>query len=325
MRDETPSKTAAWVAAARQLGRLLPDDLRLADDRYGAEFTSAGLASVIERAVSPGPKDNSADGWLRQLRHPIAFVPGLSSWVAYMQVRTRVIDDALRRFVAEGGRQLVLLGAGYDCRALRMPELSEVRVFEVDHPATQAHKQAVLARCEATSPATYVTWDFEARPVDELPDALVAAGLDAAAPTFTIWEGVTMYLSEPAIDASLRAIARWSPPRSTLAMTYFARTRIEEPSWATKLVAAVVSTLGEPWRWGWKPEELSGYLAARGLALVDDVAIADAARELWPPELSALVADPERRVAFARTTPESIAFATTAGAADADEVEPDAT
>ena len=105
-----------------------------------------------------------------------------------------------------------------------------------------------------------------------------------------------MYLSEPAIDASLRAIARWSPPRSTLAMTYFARTRIEEPSWATKLVAAVVSTLGEPWRWGWKPEELSGYLAARGLALVDDVAIAVAARELWPPELSALVADPERRV-----------------------------
>ena len=94
-----------------------------------------------------------------------------------MQVRTRVIDDALRDFVAGGGRQLVLLGAGYDCRALRLPELAELRVFEVDHPATQAHKRDVLAqlRVELAGAATS-TWDFETRAMDDLPDVLAEAG-----------------------------------------------------------------------------------------------------------------------------------------------------
>jgi O-methyltransferase involved in polyketide biosynthesis len=56
-----------------------------------------------------------------------------------MQVRTRLLDDAVRNFIDAGGRQLVLLGAGFDCRALRMPELDCAQVFEVDHPATQTH------------------------------------------------------------------------------------------------------------------------------------------------------------------------------------------
>src|SRR4051794_26490410 len=64
----------------------------------------------------------------------------------YMQVRTRVIDDMLRAFVADGGRQVLLLGAGYDSRARRFgDELRGVTFFEVDHPATQEHKRRVLA------------------------------------------------------------------------------------------------------------------------------------------------------------------------------------
>jgi len=295
MRDDSPSRTAGFVAAARHLGQLLPDGARLVDDPYGAAFVSPAIARWIDKRVD-------------RLR-PLASAPGLGEWILYMQVRTRVIDDALRAFVAGGGKQLVLLGAGFDCRALRIPELADVRVIEVDHPATQARKRSILDQLGARSPADYVTWDFEARPMEDLPDILDEAGLDVAAPVFTIWEGVTMYLTEPAIDASLRAIRAWSARGSQLALTYFAKTRIDKPSLITRAMAAVVATFGEPWKFGWKPEELPGYLGARNFKLVRDVAMSEAARELLPPEAAAHVANPDRRFALAAAH-ESIAVAT---------------
>ncbi len=301
MRGDTPSRTAAWVAAARHLGRLLPEDVRIADDPYGAAFTSATLAGLIEQAIEEQPEDSRAltlGNALRAIRHPLTRVPGLKSWILYMQVRTRVIDDAVRAFVASGGRQLVLLGAGYDCRALRMPELDDVHVFEVDHPATQGHKREVFERHGIESPSTYVTWDFEERPVEDLPEYLQELGHDPTTPTFTIWEGVTMYLSEAAIDASLRAIAEWSGPGGELAMTYFSKQRLAKPSLATRAIQAVVSTVGEPWRWGWNPDDLPAYLAERGLELRADISLKDAAHELLPPELASAITDPDRRVAL---------------------------
>ena len=292
MRDDTPSRTAAYVAVARGLGLLLPADVRLADDPYGIAFASPRLAKLAERAPAQ-----------------LAMMPGLREWILYMQVRTRLLDDAVRGFVEAGGTQLVLLGAGYDCRALRLPELADAAVFEVDHPATQGHKRATLDRIDAHSSARYVTWDFETRPMDDLPDALADAGHDRDAPTLTIWEGVTMYLTEPAIDASLRAIHAWSAPGSELGMTYFAKRRLAQSSFATRAIQAVVARLGEPWRWGWVPDELPAFMAARGWDLVDDIAMADAAQALLPPHLAAGVSDPDRRIALA-STPEKVALST---------------
>jgi O-methyltransferase involved in polyketide biosynthesis len=105
---------------------------------------------------------------------------------------------------------------------------------------------------------------------------------------FTIWEGVTMYLTEGAIDASLRAVRAWSPARSKLAMTYFAKDRIARPSLATRMIKAVVATFGEPWRFGWNPADLPGYLAERGFKLERDVSMAEAAQELLPAPYGAL-------------------------------------
>src|SRR5512132_3844178 len=120
MKDDTSSRTAAFVAAARQLGQLLPESVRLVDDPYGAAFVSPAVARWFGQKID-------------RLR-PLATAPGITQWILYMQVRTRVIDDALREFLAGGGRQLVLLGAGFDCRALRLPELAGAHVLEVDHP-----------------------------------------------------------------------------------------------------------------------------------------------------------------------------------------------
>lgn len=302
MRDDTPSRTAAWVAAARQLGRLLPEDVRIADDPFGAAFTSLQLSRMIEDAAAGAGAGTLANA-LRALKGPLAKLPGIARWILYMQVRTRVIDDIARAFP---GTQVVLLGAGYDCRAVRLPELAGARVFEIDHPATQGHKRHVLERLGVKSPSTYVTWDFETMPVDDLPAALADAGHDANAPSLTIWEGVTMYLTEPAIDASLRAIRTWSASGSQLAMTYFAKSRLVTPSWTTRAIAAVVSRVGEPWRFGWSPDELPDYLDARGLSLVRDIALSDAARDLLPPTFARQVDDAGRRVVLA-AAPESIA------------------
>jgi len=292
MREDAPSRTAAIVAFARHLGHLLPEGGRLVDDPYGAAFVSPALARVIDREVA-------------RLR-VLGGMPLVRSWLLYMQVRTRVIDDALRAWLAGGGKQLVLLGAGYDCRALRLPELADAHVIEIDHPATQAHKRGVLAQLGVQSPATYVTWDFEARAMEDLADVLAEAGLDLGKPVFTIWEGVTMYLTDAAIDASLRAIRSWSSPGSQLAMTYFAKSRIlEDRSLLTRIAKLAVATFGEPWKFGWNPDELSAYLAERQLHLERDVLMADAARELLPPALSAHVANRDQR--FALGAPESIA------------------
>jgi methyltransferase (TIGR00027 family) len=288
MRDDAPSRTAQWVAAARGMGRLLPEAIRIADDPYGLAFASPRIARLVDRTCDARPDRAQA----------IARVPGLSLWIAYMQVRTRLIDDAVRAFVADGGRQVVVLGAGYDCRALRLPELAGARVLEVDHPATQGHKRAVLDRLAARSPAHYLAWDFETHPLDDLPGALADAGHDPAAPTLTIWEGVTMYLTEAAIDASLRAIATWSAAGSVLALTYMTRQRLQR-SVALRAVRAVVRSLGEPFRFGWDPDELPGYLAARGFALTSDVSTADAGYQLLPRELAAQIVQTDR-VAIAR-------------------------
>ena len=288
MRDQTPSQTAAWVAATRGLGSLLPDDVRLVDDPYGIAFAPPRWRSLTTLAE----QSNTARALVTK--------PGFGSWVLYMQVRTRVLDDIVRRFVGECGArcQVILLGAGFDCRALRLIELANAEVFEVDHPATQKRKRDTLEQLGAQSRARYVTWDFESRPMSELPDTLARAGHDRSKPTLTIWEGVTMYLTEPAIEASVSAIAAYSAPRSRLAMTYFSRDRIEANTVISRAAHALVARYGEPWRWGWNPSELPVWLRDRGFTVERDFSMAEAAHQLLPAKAARLVGDPDRRVAL---------------------------
>ncbi len=305
MRDDEASRTAAWVAVTRGLAPLLPKAAQLAEDPYGLAFAGSGPMGRMAQAVAArdvrqggGDPGGSADGEGRSpLVKIFAALPGVRAWIIYMQVRTRVLDDAVRAFVARGGRQVVLLGAGFDCRALRLPELAGAAVYEVDHPATQGRKQRVLERLGADSPARYLSWHFEQRPMADLPTALAGLGHDPTAPTLTIWEGVTMYLREPALDASVRAIAAYSAPGSTLAMTYMTAARLARPSVGTRAVRALVGSVGEPWVWGWEPAALPAWLAARGFGAVDDVDLADASRALLPSEFA--MRTDGRRVAMA--------------------------
>jgi O-methyltransferase involved in polyketide biosynthesis len=117
----------------------------------------------------------------------------------------------------------------------------------------------------------------------------------------TIWEGVTMYLTEGAIDASLRAIATWSSPSSDLVMTYQARTQTRA-SLATRAVEAVVQRFGEPFKFWWAPEQLPEYLELRGFELTSDVSVSEESRRLMPPDFAILVARADSRIAIAQCT-----------------------
>jgi methyltransferase (TIGR00027 family) len=195
--------------------------------------------------------------------------PMLELRAKMMVARTVAIDDAIREAAAP---QLVLLGAGLDGRAWRMPELRDATVFEVDHPDSQRVKRE---RASALAPVAraihFVPVDF-AR--DRLEDALAAAGHDPARPTTWIWEGVVMYLTRADVEATLDVIARRSCPGSRLVVLYLS------PSRLLRIAGALGRATSEPLRSLFTADELRALLARFGFAVTRDEALPAIARRL---------------------------------------------
>jgi methyltransferase (TIGR00027 family) len=177
------------------------------------------------------------------------FLPHMGLWVA---VRTAYLDERVRYLTgaACGHRQVVVLGAGLDTRAARLG-LSGVRFFEVDHPATQAGKRERIARVDGypVDAATYVSCDFER---ESFLDRLGALGFDATAPSVIVWEGVTPYLTEEAVRATLGRIAKGCAPRTVVLFDFIGRKIVEGRVRDEGDLAArdEVQSYGEPLVWG---------------------------------------------------------------------------
>jgi methyltransferase (TIGR00027 family) len=166
--------------------------------------------------------------------------------VDHVSLRTAAIDDELGRALARGARQLVVLGAGLDSRAYRMNVLDGVRVFEVDHPATQADKTRRLrGRKPRAADVKFLAVDFER---DSLEVELARGGHDETAPTAWIWEGVTPYLAKSAIESTLAVASSRSAPSSTMIATYLTPEMVSVPHVPRALLRAGFFALGEPIR-----------------------------------------------------------------------------
>jgi methyltransferase (TIGR00027 family) len=290
MRPERPSFTAAFVAACRGLAPLLPARAQLALDPYGMRVLGARAERwVAKLADAPGPV------------RALAWAPMLPMfpWALYMQVRTRVIDDALRAFVAGGGRQVVILGAGFDARGWRLREaLGDVIVYEVDHPATAALKRE---RFGAHPFVRALPWNFERDPMPSLVDRLAELGHHRDERTLTLWEGVTMYLTPEAFSATLDAVRAYSAPRSELAFNYIDRALIDRPSVAATVVRAVVRAVGEPFKLGFAPDALRETLREHGFRVLRDRGFEEYAHTLLG-ERWARVVRRGRRIALVERT-----------------------
>ena len=260
MREGHASRTAEQNALFRALESSRPRRARVCDDSVARHFLTWPLTLVFRLATLPGGVGFVSSFIDRRW-------PGVRSSVV---ARTRLIDDVLGAALDKGIEQLVILGAGFDSRAYRMARLGSIDVFEVDHPNTQAAKQGVLRRLFSTLPrhVRFVAVDFTR---DDLMSAMCAAGYRVSARTFILWEGVTNYLSEDAVDSTLRWCSR-SSAGTLLLFTYVHRDILIRPGAfvGTKNLFASLDKAGERFTFGMEPSQVPRYLAERGLSLERD-------------------------------------------------------
>lgn len=182
---------------------------------------------------------------------------------AFMAVRSRYVEDRLAEFVARGGEQYAVLGAGLDTFAYRNP-FPSLRVFEVDFPATQEWKRAMLAGANIAVPGglTFVPLDFERH---ALADGLADAGFDSLRPAFFGWLGVVPYLTLAAFRSTLDAIAQW-PAGTAVSFDYALAPETLNllGRRAFDALAGRVARAGEPFRLFFTPAELEAELYRAG-------------------------------------------------------------
>lgn len=188
-------------------------------------------------------------------------------------LRIRFTEDHLRDAVAAGARQYVILGAGLDSFCLRQGELADrLRVFEVDHPASQNMKRDKLLKISDQLPANLVFTpvDFE---TDRLDEALVRAGYDTAVPAFFSWLGTTYYLTRDSVRDTLARIAAVAAPASRIAVDYkYPRHLVPADGllFADKL-DQFVAKRGEPMLSMFTPDELNAEMRRAGFTELDHV------------------------------------------------------
>jgi methyltransferase (TIGR00027 family) len=244
MNDAQPSSTARGAAMLRAAHQIL-DDPRVLEDPFavpilGAEG-GAELRSALESLQSPERR-------------------GLRAFIA---VRSRYAEDRLAEAVGRGARQYVILGAGLDTFAYRNAGAhAPLRVFEVDHPATQAWKRSLLREANFSAPdsLTFVPVDFER---ETLAAALDGAGFDRRQVTFFSWLGVTVYLTRDSVMRTLEHVASFVPPQSEIVFSYVAR---RSP------IADRTAAMGEPWVTFFEPSSLAAALRRIGFSEVEDLA-----------------------------------------------------
>ncbi len=231
------------MAAERALASRDPDPgLRnpdwLADRLVGPEE----LALISEHPVSKALQQSYSEA----MANPQVVI---SAWL--MLLRTRYIDAALERAVANGATQIVILGAGFDSRAYRFRELLQhCRVVEIDAAATQQHKRRRLEAiaCQIPRNLSYATIDFAQ---DSLSAVLTASGIRQTEKTFYIWEGVCMYVPEQGVRETLQTVASYSAAGSSLVLDYANRRWLEfAPEISHGGSVEIFRSWGEPWIFG---------------------------------------------------------------------------
>jgi methyltransferase (TIGR00027 family) len=247
MEGKKASNTAALTAMLRAAHQLVDDEPKIVNDPVAVRI----IDDATREFIVARPMELHS--------------PGLTIPRAAVLLRSRYAEDLLAQAVAQGLNQLVILGAGLDTFAFRQPAFAgRLRIYEVDHPATQSWKRERLAAAGIAAPDN-LRWtpiDFEKL---TLGTGLAQAGFDDSRPAFFSWLGVTQYLTLPAIDATLRVVAALPSP-STVVLS-FMLPDINLPSEEAAVARAVANDAakaGEPWLTRISPQDLSDRLTELG-------------------------------------------------------------
>lgn len=203
MKSQTASRSAGIIAAHRAIESSKSSNERVCYDPFARSFLPPKF-TVIGETDFP---ENVALDLFKEI------VPGFHE---FFIARTRFIDDYLKGCIDKGIEQLVILGAGYDSRAYRFEGLkNRVKVFEVDHPATQTVKKERLKDTFHELPryVTYVPVDFQKETLNEI---LPKKGYRSELKTLFIWEGVSMYVNSNAVSETLSFISESSGEKSVV-------------------------------------------------------------------------------------------------------------
>ncbi|MGB8494585.1 MAG: SAM-dependent methyltransferase [Candidatus Acidiferrum sp.] len=251
MQPGQPSRTALGAAAHRAVHQVL---------ERGRIFADPLAMRILGADAEVAVRDAENNPSRRMLR-------------LFIAVRTRFAEDALTAAVASGLRQLVVLGAGLDTFAYRSGFGESLRVFEVDHPATQAWKRQRLADAAIPLPhtLTFAPIDFER---ETLADGLAAAGFDPAKQSFFTWLGVVPYLTEQAVFSTLEFISH--QPGSAHVVFDYGNPPVsgggrDEFAAAQDALAARVASIGEAFRSYFETEALHAKLMALGFREIEDL------------------------------------------------------
>ncbi len=270
MRTDRSSRTAGQNALFRALEARRRAGVRIADDPLAVRFLSPEFRALAGAARLP-PVRRLLETVIDR-RWPCAR-PGVVA-------RTALIDQVV---LGELGKvdQVIILGAGFDTRAWRLPAMDRVRVFELDHPATQAAKRRALRGGGRLAHVTFVPVVFGA---DDPGRALASSGFAAGSPALVLWEGVTNYLDPYAVDAMFDLLASMLGSGSLVILTYVDAGILDGSAdfEGAQTTMRAVRRVGEPFTFGFVPSQLRAYLAARGFELLTDERVSDAARRLYP-------------------------------------------
>ena len=252
MQQGTASSTAAGAAMQRAAHLVIDGEPKILIDEYAIRFLDDRQRGRVEANDS------------------VLQAPHVRASRAHILGRSAFTEEELRRAIAEGCRQYVLLGAGYDSSPARLAEsLTDVAVFEVDHPDTQAAKRAALGQGEWPANVRFVAVDFER---DALEACLQREGWNAGAPTFWSWLGVAMYLTDDAVMNTLRFVAAGAAG-TTIVMNFTIHDdEVTPDDLALRRVGAQgVAEQGEPWINFYRPAELVERVRALPYATVESI------------------------------------------------------
>jgi methyltransferase (TIGR00027 family) len=254
-KKQKTSGSAAGVAMMRAIETQKPEGSRICDDPYAHALIQGGFTyALLKWMIGSGLYDRLAPG-------AVSFVVG----------RERYIDDFLKSCLSEGLDQVVLLGAGYDTRAYRIPGIEKTHVFEIDQSATQEDKLKRLEKVIHPIPAnvTFLPMDFNTQ---SLAERLKSAGYNEQDKTLFIWQGVTYFLTMAGVGNTLAFIASHSGPGSALIFDYFYNEILRDPH--RKEVQAMRRTaraFGEDYTFGIDRGQVEPFLTQRGFREVTDM------------------------------------------------------